>query len=623
MDSPLHCVLAALEVRGCKPKKSGASYTSTCPAHDDRNPSLSVREGSDGTVLLKCHAGCPLDRIVSSAGLQLSDLFPKSGAHAMSAGKNGGKGPFRVVAEYEYRDRDGRPLFTVERREPKDFRQKRLVDGKWKYQVPSELWVPFHLPELLAADPSLPVYVVEGEKDVLACEARGLVATCGPCGALKFRESFASWFEGRQLVIVADDDPVGLKHAAHVRGILEPAAKSVRAVKAKTGKDAYDHFAAGHTADEFVEIDLAELPDDAPKATTLADIAEEKVDWLWEPYLPLGEAVLLAGDGGVGKTYLALALASAITTGSPLPGMDRGGAPASVLLVTDEDDLAKTVKKRSRLLGCDESRFHAFDRDALDGHDWKECVIREAKLKKVRLIILDPWQSFIPPGTNTNSLGEIRTAMRGFKRIARETGATVLLISHFNKMVGGKAQHRVNGSADLVNASRSTLVVGTVQDGEDEIKVLAHAKTNYGAKGPSWSFRITEDGFEWLGTVAVTADEVSTGERRSSKLAEAEEFLRSMLSDGPIHSGTVFDRGKLNDQSKVTLRRAFRCLGGKSEKVGTAWYWSLPNQVAQESPIQEFEQVDDEQVQTEPKQPVMVGGDEQVEVLPLVHEVRV
>jgi len=53
-------------------------YLSPCPGHDDRHPSFKIREVSDGTVLLKCWAGCSAAHIVASIGLELKDLFPKT-----------------------------------------------------------------------------------------------------------------------------------------------------------------------------------------------------------------------------------------------------------------------------------------------------------------------------------------------------------------------------------------------------------------------------------------------------------------------------------------------------------------------------------------------------------------
>lgn len=51
-------------------------YAALCPAHADKRPSLSIRECEDGTLLLKCWAGCGAADIVSAIGLELRDLFP-------------------------------------------------------------------------------------------------------------------------------------------------------------------------------------------------------------------------------------------------------------------------------------------------------------------------------------------------------------------------------------------------------------------------------------------------------------------------------------------------------------------------------------------------------------------
>ncbi len=65
-----------------KVRKSGAGWTAPCPAHDDRNPSLSVKEGANGCVLVKCFAGCSVDSICAALGLRMADLFPGSGRRA-------------------------------------------------------------------------------------------------------------------------------------------------------------------------------------------------------------------------------------------------------------------------------------------------------------------------------------------------------------------------------------------------------------------------------------------------------------------------------------------------------------------------------------------------------------
>lgn len=47
-----------------------------CPAHEDKGPSLSIRETPDGAVLLHCFGGCAVADVVAAMGLRMSDLFP-------------------------------------------------------------------------------------------------------------------------------------------------------------------------------------------------------------------------------------------------------------------------------------------------------------------------------------------------------------------------------------------------------------------------------------------------------------------------------------------------------------------------------------------------------------------
>lgn len=62
-------------LHGAKPCGPG-QWLALCPAHEDRSPSLSIRELDDGRLLLHCFAGCPVESVVAAFGLELADLFP-------------------------------------------------------------------------------------------------------------------------------------------------------------------------------------------------------------------------------------------------------------------------------------------------------------------------------------------------------------------------------------------------------------------------------------------------------------------------------------------------------------------------------------------------------------------
>lgn len=59
-------------------KRTGSGrWMARCPAHDDKGPSLSVRELDDGRVLIHCFSGCHVESVLGIIGLEIGDLFPE------------------------------------------------------------------------------------------------------------------------------------------------------------------------------------------------------------------------------------------------------------------------------------------------------------------------------------------------------------------------------------------------------------------------------------------------------------------------------------------------------------------------------------------------------------------
>ena len=67
-------ILARLE----KVKRTGAGqFLACCPAHQDKSPSLSIKDCGDGRILLHCFGGCPTEDVLDAIGLTFDDLFPE------------------------------------------------------------------------------------------------------------------------------------------------------------------------------------------------------------------------------------------------------------------------------------------------------------------------------------------------------------------------------------------------------------------------------------------------------------------------------------------------------------------------------------------------------------------
>ena len=151
----------ALEAR-----RSGSCWKAKCPVHDDKNPSLSIRE-VDGKVLLHCHAGCAQSDAIDA--LKVRGIWQPE--HTENP---------QIVATYDYTDERGNLLYQSVRYQPKDFRQRRPDGcGGWIWKKGARQ-VLYHLPEVLEAPI---VFVVEGERDVETLREYGFVATTNVGGA--------------------------------------------------------------------------------------------------------------------------------------------------------------------------------------------------------------------------------------------------------------------------------------------------------------------------------------------------------------------------------------------------------------------------------------------------------
>lgn len=272
-----------------------------CPAHDDRGPSLEVKVGVTNPdsrypglrrIFFKCWAGCDYKRVLDAMGLQPEDLYVDPIPEEMKKGRGGretakpyvpqgqrapaaqsaGQGapaekkekPQKAYMSYEdafgwsgtvekvyhYRDKDGKPAFSVVRiwQPPRDgepgkktFRQCRRVDPGREFPIytktndlsEEQRDLLYRLPEVLEAiRDEKTILLVEGEKDVETLAARGYDATTHAGGAdarkSKWHPLHSEQLRGADVLILPDNDEPGRVHAAAVAVALKNIARRVR-----------------------------------------------------------------------------------------------------------------------------------------------------------------------------------------------------------------------------------------------------------------------------------------------------------------------------------------------------------------------------------------------------------
>jgi len=333
----------------------------------------------------------------------------------------------------------------------------------------------------------------------------------------------------------------------------------------------------------------------------LADIAAERLTWLWQGRIPGGKVTLLAGDPGRGKTLLSLDIAARVSRGMPWP--DSPGErhpPGGVVLLSAEDDAADTIRPRLDAAGADvqrivlltavkraqgeRSHFNlASDLPAL------ENAIR--RTPDCRLVIIDPISAYLG-GTDSHKNAEIRGLLAPLAEVAARHGVAILAVTHLNKAGGGRAMYRAMGSLGFVAMARAAWLV---QDDPDDQggnrRLLLPMKCNLAVEPTGLAYHVLGVDLPGLGSVArvewedgpvsMTADQALVGNDNAdgrSVVESAKEFLAEALKDGPLTAADLETEAKSAGVSWAAVLRAKKPAGVACRKdmgKDAPWRWHL------------------------------------------------
>jgi 5S rRNA maturation endonuclease (ribonuclease M5) len=266
----------------------------TCPFHEDEHKSFDLRNGFG-----YCHAGCKTSN--GKKSFSSGDLYQKAreikdpGTAIRQAIEE-----FGLTQEWErflrkakepqayiYTDENGNPLHRVQKIWPKDFKQYHWssLQKAWRPGLKGARVVLYNLPAVMKAET---IWFVEGEKDADNLMDLGITATTTPMGAAKIKNlqekhDILAPLTGKQVVIVADGDPAGRKHAALVAQYLKDLAGSIRIIWDVRP----DHDPANPPSDRtgWDISDLITLAGNKERARAQVNALLDKVD-VWDGSIP-------------------------------------------------------------------------------------------------------------------------------------------------------------------------------------------------------------------------------------------------------------------------------------------------------------------------------------------------
>ena len=299
-----------------------------------------------------------------------------------------------------------------------------------------------------------------------------------------------------------------------------------------------------------------------PLLTRLDSLPMKAVEWLWPRRVPRGMPSMFFGDPGLGKSHIAIDMASRVTNGCLWP--DGGHAPqGNVVFLTAEDDWQTVLIPRLTFAGADLSRIYGFASVAcFSGHDRRTFWIKldaaklEREIQRVGAVmaVVDPLSAYLD-GVDSHKVTDVRAALSIVADLAERTGAAIVCIMHPNKDDNGTAGalNRLSGSGAFGAAPRSVMAVAPDANRVDESKkMLLPVKLNIGRKPDGLGFRITsaspdtcESGILWDDEpVEVDADE-AFGKRRADTpaMTTAMAFLQApfFLAGGEPYPSKVLE----------------------------------------------------------------------------------
>lgn len=506
--------------------------------------------------------------------------------------------------EWHYHRADRQDAMTVVRFDlpggDKAYRPFHPHGGGWAIGDPDGPLPLYCLPDIGAGL----VYVVEGEKCVIAARRIGLNATTSAHGATSAAKTDWAPLAGRDVVILPDRDKPGDGYAEDVTDILTALTPPARVKIVRLGLPDDSETPEGFDIADWCEHhdarsadDLRTLIEDAaagaewiapkpklPKIETvligLNTIEAEPVEWLWRNRFVIGGLNLIVGAPGGGKTFTICDLAARITTGTPWPD----GAPCvrgSVLIANAEDDPASVIRPRFDACSGDPTKVMLLDcvrhRDG-DGKTVErgftladvDAVGRALeRMPDCRAVVIDPVGSFLGERCDAHRDNEVRGRLQPLVRLARERRVAVLVVMHTRKGGGGGADDRALGSRAFVGLARSVYHL-TPHPHEDSVRLLLPGKMNNGPQVDGLAFTIGGDPatIRWQrDPVKMTADEAygelddpedSDGKPgpKAEKTEAAKRFLAVVLRDGPRKVKDIQIEAKSASISMRTVQRA-------------------------------------------------------------------
>ena len=341
--------------------------------------------------------------------------------------------------------------------------------------------------------------------------------------------------------------------------------------------------------------------EDIPKEVSLvsmADVQPKPIEWLIPGWIPKGKITLIGADGGTGKTFLWCHIVACLSAGKPcffedpIEFSSNPRKPMKFLILSSEDELEEVLSERLISNGANMSNILSvpytdpnFEYMKFNSETLKNTILEH----RPDGCIFDPLQSFLPSSVNMGYRNQMRDALNPLVALGTETGTTMIIIMHTNKMSDRSGRGRFADSSDIFDIARSAFLLGKTKNGS---LYLDHAKSNYAPLNKTVLYMLVDQVPKFLGTTE-KKDWDFVHEKKLERSAPARDEAKKMILDlleehgemnikdlntalkeAGISDKTIRNaKEELNSSQKVKMR-----CEGKGDKKGVKWFISLPEE---------------------------------------------
>ena len=336
----------------------------------------------------------------------------------------------------------------------------------------------------------------------------------------------------------------------------------------------------------------------------MSDIKPQPINWLWKDYIAKGTFTLITGEPELGKSQITLSMASIVTTGENRPVSGEKCEEVNVIILSEENNPAKTIHPRLEANGANIDKIHYFDGIG-EGDSNSDCQLFKLKtdlreletmineIKGISMIVIEPLSAYLA-GVDSYKNTDVRSMLAPLSKLAERNDLAIVCVEHPPKSSNGKAINQVGGSKAFIAAARSAYLVS--KDPQDEKRSLfLRIKNNLTSHSVGISYTLEEvilptgkiSKVVWGDEpVKITADEVLAYYDQTEfqhKKESRKKWIQEELADGPKKAAEVEKKALTQGITEKQLRNTREYAGVSSDKTDFDGGWDLslsnPNHV--------------------------------------------